>query len=832
VAETPNMRVKISAEFADLKAALANIQQQLKGVGSAGAQGGREAAAGLGSVRGVADEIGSKLKDLVGILLTIKLGEFAHDALDTAEAIGKLSQKTGATTETLSAMRVAVHGSDEEFDLLGEALKKLASTQDKAASGNKEAVETFRRLGIAMEDVRRLNPGDLFLLISDRVSKMADGAEKAALAKRALGKAGADLIPIMRDLANGGFEEARKKAEALGVLLSEDMTAAADDANDAIDDLKLVGEGMANSFLTKLLPAVTSTLEGLRGSAEGDGIGAMEVLGQAAAGIIKTITGVFQIAGSLIAGVVASASAGADAVVDIRNRLLDFDVKGAAARYKAYVDQVAAIRAKFVEDFKKTGAEIFNAFAGNGPAPGKPNPNRAGGGGTEGEDPEGETKKAVKGIVDQAALAADAIKRELEVLKQNFDDGLLSIDAYFGRKLELQRQAIDLQIAQAEAEAKTATSSDQQTRALTKVVQLERERAELGADVEREKKKAIDDLNKSLDALNVRMLELNGQTAEAARLRLEGEFKGLLQRLQAEGKEAELATLRGFLDASVVKAQVSEFEARANEILSALRTAETSLGSQAAGGLLSPIEAERQIDAERSKSLEKLQQLRAAVQAYYAATQDPSVLQFLQQLTGEIGQVQAAQDQWRQQAQQLAVDGTANFLTKFATGGIRSLKDLRAAIAETVLAFIQGLARMAAEALAKRFIFSLLGIGGPSSSNFGIPRPGSGTLPGFVRHMGGLVDGSGPRRMIDPGLIGAPPRYHSGGLIGPRERLIVAQDGEEVLTENDPNHRKNRRAQKPGTYILAFGEQQLADALAGAAGERVFLLHAQNNPKL
>ena len=86
------------------------------------------------------------------------------------------------------------------------------------------------------------------------------------------------------------------------------------------------------------------------------------------------------------------------------------------------------------------------------------------------------TKKAVKGLVDQAALARDDVVGLLRDLDDLYARNQVSIKDYYAQKAQLQLRDIDLQIQQQQAEAKSATSSDQQSRALTEIVKLQRER--------------------------------------------------------------------------------------------------------------------------------------------------------------------------------------------------------------------------------------------------------------------------------------------------------------------------------------------------------------------
>lgn len=109
-----------------------------------------------------------------------------------------------------------------------------------------------------------------------------------------------------------------------------------------------------------------------------------------------------------------------------------------------------------------------------------------------------------------------------------------------------------------------------------------------------------------------------------------------------------------------------------------------------------------------------------------------------------------------------------------------------------------------------------------------------------IRHEGGVVQGGGNRtRQVSPLAFANAPRYHSGGIAGfaPNEIPAVLKRNEEVLTENDPRHRNNGGLSPAGPaggatgirQVLAIGDDEIAGAMAGAAGEKTVLTHIRRN---
>src|SRR5690606_3130950 len=118
-------------------------------------------------------------------------------------------------------------------------------------------------------------------------------------------------------------------------------------------------------------------------------------------------------------------------------------------------------------------------------------------------------------------------------------------------------------------------------------------------------------------------------------------------------------------------------------------------------GLLGPAEAEDQLRSAREGSLEQLRALREEAVAYLSTLSPESAeagkaLEFINQLDTSIAQVTATQQRFLQQSVQVGIDALTGFFTDLATGA-KSFKD---AFKDLVLNFVQGMAQIAARALA------------------------------------------------------------------------------------------------------------------------------------
>jgi hypothetical protein len=263
----PRLEIDVEARFASVQDGLEKISRQV----DKSAKNWERAFSGLGSALatlGVTASVGG-------------LVAFAKAGIDAADDIGKLAQKVGVTTESLSAMQYAAKLSDVSNEQLATGLARLARAASDAAAGSKESSEAFQAIGVAVKDSNGnlRSTEDLLLDIADRFSKMEDGAGKTALAMRIFGRAGADLIPLL-NAGRSGFEEFRREAERVGRVISSDTAKAAEEFNDNMTRLGIAAGSAKFALAESLLPTLTRVAQGMADAVlEGEGlIGVLKAL--------------------------------------------------------------------------------------------------------------------------------------------------------------------------------------------------------------------------------------------------------------------------------------------------------------------------------------------------------------------------------------------------------------------------------------------------------------------------------------------------------------------------------------------------------------------------
>jgi len=208
-----------------------------------------------GGFRGLAGAAGGLVTGL-GALVPLASGAgllaMAKNAIDAADNMNDLRQKTGASVESLSQFEQAAKKSGTTLDSVANAMVKLnrGIVDGKAASA-------LREIGISATDATgKLKSTDQIMLEVAKVfQSMPDGAEKSALAIKLFGKSGADMIPML----NMGD----KAIKSLAVTMTGEFAAGADEFNDRLVDLQTGITKLAVSLGTALLPALNVITNGL-----------------------------------------------------------------------------------------------------------------------------------------------------------------------------------------------------------------------------------------------------------------------------------------------------------------------------------------------------------------------------------------------------------------------------------------------------------------------------------------------------------------------------------------------------------------------------------------
>ncbi len=192
----------------------------------------------------------------------------------------------------------------------------------------------------------------------------------------------------------------------------------------------------------------------------------------------------------------------------------------------------------------------------------------------------------------------------------------------------------------------------------------------------------------------------------------------------------------------------------------------------------------------------------------------------------------AAGDQINQSIAGQATNALKGFAQAVANGA-----NVVSSLGDAFLAFAADFLIQIAEMIIMQQIFNAV------SAASGNPSGGGGFGGGFsaflagLFHEGGVVGKGGTQRPASPSWFANAQRFHEGGLPGlrPNEVAAVLEKGEEVLTRDDPRHVLNGGGAGGAgglRQVLAFGDEEIAGAMMGRAGEQVTVTHIRRNKTL
>ena len=174
-------------------------------------------------------------------------------AIDNADALNEMAERTGIAGDKLSELQYAAELNGSSLAEVEVALKKVSTKAFDAATGNKAAAATFDALGISVQGIDgALKTSDVLMQeIADVLNTVQDRTTRTALAVELFGKSGASLIPLLENM-----RDSREEAQRLGVVVGVDFQKASDEYNDNLTRMSFLSKAFATDLANVVLPTV------------------------------------------------------------------------------------------------------------------------------------------------------------------------------------------------------------------------------------------------------------------------------------------------------------------------------------------------------------------------------------------------------------------------------------------------------------------------------------------------------------------------------------------------------------------------------------------------
>lgn len=173
------------------------------------------------------------------------------EQVETIASFQQLSEKIGDTAENLASLKKASDVSGVSMDSIAAASVKLTAALSKTDEEGKGAAQAIKALGLDFNEFKKLSPVDQIEKLSQSFAKFKTGAERTAAAVALWGKSGAEMIPMLNDLAEGSERH---------ITLTGEQIRAADEFSKALARLSSDAGVLKSQLVAEMIPTLQDLL--------------------------------------------------------------------------------------------------------------------------------------------------------------------------------------------------------------------------------------------------------------------------------------------------------------------------------------------------------------------------------------------------------------------------------------------------------------------------------------------------------------------------------------------------------------------------------------------
>jgi hypothetical protein len=245
VATLANLVVKITADANQMTATLDKAEQRNRMFSDSVQRGMKVAGASMVALGGA----------VVGFA-ALSVKSFA----ETGDAVQKMAQRTGFSTEALSELSFAAEQSGASIETLEKGVKRMASFIEDGRQGLSTTTRALEAMGVSMEQLIGLSPEAAFDTLAGAIAGVEDPLRRSALAQDVFGRAGTELLPLLAEGA-GGMAALRQQARDLGLVFDQDGADAAARFGDATNALGKSFDGLKFTVAESIVPMLSELAE-------------------------------------------------------------------------------------------------------------------------------------------------------------------------------------------------------------------------------------------------------------------------------------------------------------------------------------------------------------------------------------------------------------------------------------------------------------------------------------------------------------------------------------------------------------------------------------------
>jgi len=178
------------------------------------------------------------------------------NSIDAVGDTNDFAKSLGLTYNELRKIQFAAGQAGVDSEALNASFAKMSDTLGSAMGGNASAIKAFENIGLSVEKLQRMSPGQQFEAIANAINKIQDPSQKMAAARDIFGKSGGALISLFEG-AGAAIREAGMTLDIFGISLSQLDVTKIDNAGDAMGEMSLLLEGIGNQLAAEVAPYIS-----------------------------------------------------------------------------------------------------------------------------------------------------------------------------------------------------------------------------------------------------------------------------------------------------------------------------------------------------------------------------------------------------------------------------------------------------------------------------------------------------------------------------------------------------------------------------------------------
>jgi hypothetical protein len=174
-------------------------------------------------------------------------------ALQNIDAQAKLARAVGGTTAAMQGLQRAADRAGVQHSELAAAATRLNQRLGQVIATGEGAEDTFAALGMTAQELSAMDIDERFAAIADAMNAAGMSSQEMSFHLRELGIRQSSVITLIQG-GGDAIRRSRDMVEEFGVAVSEVDAAAIERANDAMQEVGRVFEGLANQMAVRIAP--------------------------------------------------------------------------------------------------------------------------------------------------------------------------------------------------------------------------------------------------------------------------------------------------------------------------------------------------------------------------------------------------------------------------------------------------------------------------------------------------------------------------------------------------------------------------------------------------